>query len=859
MTGRGPSRVRILLALCLMVAASALFWGSRASVISAPEWDGYVRGVTYNPSHVFSLTENKHITATRIDSDLRQLSRFTGHVRTYTVAGGMDRVPYIARRYGLTISLGIWISADQEENEDEIATALKAIRDNSSVVDRVIVGNESVMRGDVTTAQLNAYIRRVRADLPARIKVTTAETWSTWMLHPELGQYVDLIMVHLLPFWERVPVQEAVGFVERHYDMVQKEFPDKPVVIGEVGWPSEGRPHGPAQATLANEAYFIRTFVHYAFDKGYDYYLIEAYDQPWKSGVEGSVGAYWGMYDAFGTPKFSFTGMLRAFPGWRGYMVLAALATLILGLIVLTSMPRVRQHGYWLMGGLVVAVTCGILMVIDVIMLNYVDLAELIIIIAMTPLILIAAIIILTEGVEMTTSLWREEKRHVPAVVAGSDRRVSIHVPCYNEPPEMMIRTLNALTELDYENFEVIVLDNNTKDPAVWAPVAEHCKKLGERFRFFHYGNIQGFKAGALNIALALTDPAAEFIAVIDSDYQVAPNWLRLTLPLFHSDKIAVVQGPQDYSDGGETPFKAMAYEEYRGFFRIGMVERNEQDAIIQHGTMTIVRKTALAEVGGWADWCITEDSELGLKLFEAGYGAAYLPDSMGQGLIPDTLKAFQAQRYRWVYGAMQILKRHAASIFLGRSKLTLAQRYQFVSGWLPWISDSLGLIVTILALLWSWAMWVSPRFVAVPMPAFSIAAILLFAVKCGKTMLLYPVKVKSGIRGAVMASVAGLSMTHTVAKAVMNGLFTSSQPFLRTPKCADQAKLSQALRGVWQETLLFVLCILAAISVFSSRSDDPAADIWAIMLMVQALPYAATIATAVISARSHRAPQTGA
>ena len=106
-----------------------------------------------------------------------------------------------------------------------------------------------------------------------------------------------------------------------------------------------------------------------------------------------------------------------------------------------------------------------------------------------------------------------------------------------------------------------------------------------------------------------------------------------------------------------------MCYEEYRGFFHIGMVERNERNAIIQHGTMTLVRRDALEEVGGWAEWCITEDAELGLRLFEAGYEAAYIPRSYGRGLMPDTFIAYKSQRYRWAYGAMQILKHHAGAL----------------------------------------------------------------------------------------------------------------------------------------------------------------------------------------------------
>jgi len=581
--------------------------------------------------------------------------------------------------------------------------------------------------------------------------------------------------------------------------------------------------------------------------------VIEAYDQPWKAGVEGVAGAYWGLYDATGHPKFPFTGLLRSFPEWRTYTLFAAIFTLLLGLLTLGRMPRVRQPGYLVMGGLVAAVTTGLLMLIDAVTLDYVDPADVAMILAMSPLVVMASAVILTEGIELVASLWRVERRAVPAVIPEKSPRVSVHVPCYNEPPEMVSETLDALARLDYDDFEVIVLDNNTPDPATWQPVEAHCAALGPRFRFFHFDNVKGFKAGALNVALRLTDPKAEYIAVIDSDYRVEPNWLRLALPYFAAPEIALVQGPQDYSDASASLFKAMAYEEYRGFFKIGMVERNEHNAIIQHGTMTIVRRRALDEVGGWSEWCITEDTELGLRLFEAGYGAAYIPQCMGRGLIPDTLKDFQSQRYRWVYGAMQIMKRHAGAIFRGRSRLNWAQRYQFFSGWLPWLSDGMGMIVTYVALFWTFLMWAAPRYVDVPMPILTAGALALFAAKIAKTLLLYPRKVRSGVKGALMASLAGLSLTHTVGKAVWTGLLTSGKPFLRTPKLADQALLSQALRGAWQETALFALCLLAIVSVLATgRYDDPAAQLWIVMLAVQSLPYGATVATAALSARSN-------
>ncbi|HEY1632300.1 MAG TPA: glycosyltransferase family 2 protein [Rhizomicrobium sp.] len=847
--------VRIALALLLVVTGSALFWASRDYAVIAPDWDGQVRGLAYSPSHTYTEKDHEMTPPEVIDADMKQLAPITDHIRTYTVANGQDRVPEIARRYGITVSLGAWIGPDLDLNEKELATLIRVATANRNV-DRVFVGSETMLRGDVSADQLNAYIKRVRAALPNRIKVSTAEPWSTWLLNPEIGQYVDFISINLFPYWEGIPAKASIDFVPRAYGHIEDEFPDKPIVIGETGWPSEGRTRRAADASLANEAYYIRNFTQLALEKGYDYYIIEAYDQPWKGGDEGAVGSYWGMFDADGNPKFALSGMLRAFPEWRTYALLASIISFLLGTLILGAMPRVRSLGYLVMGGLVGLVATGLLVLLDTSTVQYIQPSDLAMTLAMIPLVFLASIIILTEGVELASSLWRVERRSLVAAIPEVSPRVCIHVPCYNEPPDMMIDTLNALAKLDYDAFDVLVLDNNTPEPETWLPVKAHCETLGPRFRFVHMDNVKGFKAGALNEALKLTDPAVKYIAVIDSDYQVEPSWLRRALPFFASPSVALVQGPQDYRDGQDNLFKAMCFEEYRGFFQIGMVERNEHDAIIQHGTMMVVRKDALIEVDGWSPWCITEDTELGLKLFEAGYSAAYIPESMGRGLTPDTLAAFMSQRYRWVYGAMQIMKRHGGAIFIGRHRLTWAQRYQFLSGWLPWISDGMGLMVTFFALVWTALMTVAPMDFDVPMAALSAAALTLFFAKTAKTLLLYPKKVGSGVAGAVIASAAGLALTHTVGKAVIGGLFTSGKPFLRTPKCENPAALEQVLKLVWQESTLLGLLMLAVFAMFFNRGfEDPAATLWMIMLMIQGLPYMATVAVATISAMSYKAP----
>ena len=178
-------------------------------------------------------------------------------------------------------------------------------------------------------------------------------------------------------------------------------------------------------------------------------------------------------------------------------------------------------------------------------------------------------LVLLAEAHEWAEAHWVTVRRRAFEPQSAPDAElplVSVHVPTYNEPPEMVMETLDALARLDYPRYEVLVIDNNTQDPAAWQPVEAHCRRLGARFRFFHVDPLAGFKAGALNYALARTAPEATVIAVIDSDYVVQRRWLRDLTPLFAQARMSVVQAPQDYRDAGANAFKAMCHAEYRGF-----------------------------------------------------------------------------------------------------------------------------------------------------------------------------------------------------------------------------------------------------------------------------------------------------
>src|SRR5205085_3748627 len=280
----------------------------------------------------------------------------------------------------------------------------------------------------------------------------------------------------------------------------------------------------------------------------------------------------------------------------------------------------------------------------------------------------------------------------------GAFPKVSIHVPAYFEPPEMLKQTLDAVARLDYPNFECVVIINNTPDPAFWQPIQDHCRALGERFKFINAEKVEGFKAGALRIAMDRTAVDAEIIGVIDADYVVEPDWLKDLVPIFADPRVGLVQAPQDHRDGDRSLMHYIMNGDYAGFFDIGMVQRNEANAIIVHGTMCLIRRAALISAGGWSSDTIVEDCDLGLAVLERGWQVHYTNRRYGHGLLPDTFEAYKKQRYRWAYGGLQILRKHWTYLLPRARGLNSEQKREFALGWLNWLgAESIGVAVAIL------------------------------------------------------------------------------------------------------------------------------------------------------------------
>lgn len=817
-----------------------------------PNWPERVTGFAFSPYHAGQdPRELIYPSLEQIDSDLSLLAGKATAVRTYSIEGPLAEIPRLARKHNINVCLGAYLSYNEERNAEEFPRFLEIAKSNRNVV-RAIVGNETQYQGILDYDDLVSYLDQARLTLG--VPVSTAEPAGIWHSHPELVEHVDFIAMQILPYWQSMEVHEAVEYVFSELQGLQKAYPGKPVIISEVGWPSHGRDRGAAVASVTNEATFLRHFLERVPKYGYIYYLMEAFDQPWKADIEGAVGAYWGVYDVERNPKFEFTQPIVPVPQWQllaGISMVFAFITF--GLLLIDS-KTLRGHGRSFLAIVSYLAATSIVWIIYEYSSLYQTVGTIIIGLLMAIGMVGIFLVLLAEAHEWAEALWIKDRRRYMKILPSTGDNlpmVSIHVPAYNEPAAMLKQTLNALAKLDYPNYEVLLIDNNTKDPAVWQPVQQHCEKLGERFRFFHQDPLPGFKAGALNFGLQQTAPEAVIVAVIDSDYIVDPRWLRDLMPQFNEAKVAIVQAPQDYSDGCRSAFKAMCYSEYAGFFYIGMITRNERNAIIQHGTMTMVRKQVLEQVGGWAEWCITEDAELGLRIFEQGYEAHYIPHSYGRGVMPDTFLDYKKQRFRWAYGSVQILKHHARSLFsLRDSRLSPGQRYHFIAGWLPWFADGFNLLFNLAALGWSLAMVLSPKTIDPPMLLFSLLPVALFFFKTAKLIYIYKSRIGASTLQTLLGGLAGLALAHTISRAILQGIFTKGLPFIRTPKHAGQNGLWSILSSTREEILFLFALWLAVYAIVVVQGVDSADTLfWLGVLLIQSISYLSALLVAVVAA----------
>lgn len=840
----------VVAVLLLVTAAHAALWGVLREKQEAPDFKGILPSVSYAPFDGTAHPDVDNIpNPEKIRADLKTLAPISRAIRLYSSTGGVELVPPIANEAGLKVTVGAWIDKNPDRNEREILSAIDLAKRNGNV-NGIVVGNETLYRGDQKVEDLIKLIQRVKSQV--NVPVTTGEIWNLWIDHPELASSVDFIAAHILPYWEGFSEQQAVDQALIIYQKLRDAFPGKRIVIAEFGWPSAGYNLKSAIPGPFEQAVTLRTFVSRAEAIGMEYNIVEAIDQPWKF-FEGGVGPYWGILNAAREPKFAWTGPVVDENYWK-FGAIALLVGVLLSLPILQiAAPTVLQiavlsaaangvgawvatifaywQGHYFVWGSAFALTLGLTLLVPLVLIAMARIEE------------IAAIAFGRAPVRLLTPA-QTSMIAIPA--DGVFPKVSIHIPAYRESPEMLKQTLDAVARLDYPNFECVVIINNTPDPAFTQPIQDYCRTLGERFIFINAEKVEGFKAGALRIAMERTAVDAEIIGIIDADYVVEPNWLKDLVPAFNDPNVGLVQAPQDHRDGDRSLMHYIMNGEYAGFFDIGMVQRNEANAIIVHGTMCLIRRAAMDMVGGWAGDTICEDSDLGLSIMQHGWLTHYTKVRYGYGLLPDTYEAFKKQRHRWAYGGFQIIKKHWRRFLPGASRLTQDQKREFGLGWLNWLgAESLGVLVAILNLIW--VPIVAFADIAIPDKILTLPIIAAFVVSLVHFVALYRLRVHVKTWQMLGAMVAAMSVQWTVSRAVANGLITEHLAFAVTSK-GGLSKMSIEFQAFW-EAVIGVLLLAGAGVLIASNSFKQVHEIYVFagVLVLESLPFLSAVAIAIL------------
>ncbi|HTG05295.1 MAG TPA: beta-(1-6) glucans synthase [Bradyrhizobium sp.] len=311
------------------------------------------------------LMPTTHIAPEQIAQDLAQLAKITDCVRTYSIENGLDQVPALAAKVGLKVIQGIWLGSNRLKNLAQISTVVGLTKEYPSVITAVVVGNEVLLRGEMTTSDLAAHIRSVKSQVA--VPVTYADVWEFWLRNREVYDAVDFVTIHILPYWEDFPIRAR--HAAAHVDAIRKRmavaFPGKEILIGETGWPSQGRMREGALPSRTNQARVVSEILLLAKQENFRVNLIEAYDQPWKRELEGTVGGYWGLIDSVQRAvKYPPNEPISNFPFWKLQMGCGmALSFFVFGAAGLTlrRRPWTPRIASWIAVG-ISATTAGILL-----------------------------------------------------------------------------------------------------------------------------------------------------------------------------------------------------------------------------------------------------------------------------------------------------------------------------------------------------------------------------------------------------------------------------------------------------------------------------------------------------------------
>lgn len=438
---------------------------------------------------------------------------------------------------------------------------------------------------------------------------------------------------------------------------------------------------------------------------------------------------------------------------------------------------------------------------------------------------------------------WRDRQRSMrkpPLMPGGMAHQpfVSVHVPLHRAPMEHVRDTLESLAQLHWRHYEVLVIEQGGK-PGEHAAIAELCARLGPRFRFLQAEHA-GARGAALNRARKACDPETEIIAVVHAGTRVNPRMLHDLVSQFQAKGVGIVHAGLSFRDGGKSLFKAICEADYRSLLFAGMRRCDRADAIIHHAKLALVRRETLDRLGGWDEQAWLEDAALDLLAVEHGYEIVYLATPYGSTLLPERFADYRQQRFRWILGAIDLFRRHAAT-------LTVGMRARLLGSLLPWMNDGLIVALSIAGILWSLALASFPEGLAPPPLALTALLMLPVLLKMARSMHHMRSRVEASFRQSLAATLADLAMTQVGAMALIASSRTCPSPGASPDVHGPAEKLERNLLLAGREILLMLLLILCiTLLTLHAPMQDWRWVGWLVLLGLLCLPYGCMLLMAI-------------
>ena len=259
-----------------------------------------IHGLSFSP-YIEGQGPGTVLEEAQIRERLAIIEPYVRWIRTFSCTDGHELIPAIAREKNLKTMVGIWLDDDHEHNELELQNAIRVASEGH--VDILAVGNEVLLRGDLSEDELLDYMRRAKEGAPG-VDVGYVDAYFEFVDHPRITQACDVLLANCYPFWEGCPAEHALLYMKDMYRRVCSVANGKRVIISETGWPNIGTAEGAAVPSFENAIKYFVDSCRWADDENIEIFYFSAFDESWKVGAEGDVGAYWGLWDKDGQPKY---------------------------------------------------------------------------------------------------------------------------------------------------------------------------------------------------------------------------------------------------------------------------------------------------------------------------------------------------------------------------------------------------------------------------------------------------------------------------------------------------------------------------------------------------------------------------